>query len=46
MTTSNTLQSLMDKIRGWVDQNADKYVYAPIPKERTDASDDNTPLKP
>ena len=45
MTTSNTLQSLWNKIRGWVDQNADKYVYAPIPKERTDTSDDNTPLK-
>jgi hypothetical protein len=46
MSINDVLQSLWNKIRSWVDQNADKYIYALIPKERTDTSNDATPLKP
>ena len=40
------LQGVWNKVTGWFDQNADKYIYVAIPKERTDTTDFTDALLP
>jgi hypothetical protein len=43
---NGTLEALWEKVRNWANQNAQHYVLAPIPKERTDLQGPDDPLVP
>lgn len=44
MANKASSQGVWNKITGWFDQNADKYLYELIPSERTDRRDVDTPI--
>lgn len=46
MSSANPLLKVWNKITGWVDQNATRYTYVPIPKAQTDKDYSDTPLQP
>jgi hypothetical protein len=45
MSDKDLATRLWEGVKGWVNNNADHYVYAHIPKERTDREFDDSPLK-
>jgi hypothetical protein len=46
MPDQNVLEKLWQTIQGWAERNADQYLYAPVPKDRTDATYDAASLQP
>jgi hypothetical protein len=46
MSSSNALTTIWNWVSGWVTQNAGHFLYAPIPKARTDVAYDDAPLRP
>jgi hypothetical protein len=43
--SNNPFKKLWDTIKGWVDKNAGHYLFVTIPKDRTDADYDDSPLE-
>lgn len=46
MSGDNLLETMWNTVRSWVDKNADHYVYARIPWERTDTQGSDEGLEP